>query len=553
MLARTAWVKRPFTTKGLDPLAVQAPCINIYGHLLPGITNVTDRARYYSFYPWMIWTLNQLAGEKSHADLIQWVRRADCLFTMIGIRHRIKSQDNDMLRHDAALIGSQTLRPLLADLDNGGRLDLSKYTTLDDGNSNRYFQNRLGGLGQYYLGTLDGLGLMGRRERGVGYTAVRGKELAEAFDLGVNRSAFVSSLQAGSITNKNLDELAGFCPCQITSSTLEHEMLLDLFFDRKGEFGDAGVQRRHSLGLLLHLVNSLTDIGIDSGVLFDQYVYRACTYTGSLPNSQAWDLPPNLTSARRGWAVYQRNEMMSLAVQCVFWVALTSLQEQDHEVHTVENFVQWFKNSDWVCEAISGFQGKRFEEAVDEKRREIPEIAAWERDEHEISMAHQLLELYRGRNAQDVRSEMLRLSLHVILSLVVRDDVGREAYDPLSFPADYLSLYSINLSSLRAMSSTAWRRMDMASWTSWLAGYWGVEAHLRVALRKLRQGKDTFHILPTDHGLRVANLPDPGYTSPRLNTSIQILQDLGAMMRPQGSASVRLTALGDDLRRFAIE
>lgn len=30
-------------------LAVQAPCINIYGRMLPGITIVTDRARYYSF------------------------------------------------------------------------------------------------------------------------------------------------------------------------------------------------------------------------------------------------------------------------------------------------------------------------------------------------------------------------------------------------------------------------------------------------------------------------------------------------------------------------
>lgn len=47
----TAWVKPPIQIRGLDHLGVQAPCINIYGRLLPGITNVTDRARYYSFYP----------------------------------------------------------------------------------------------------------------------------------------------------------------------------------------------------------------------------------------------------------------------------------------------------------------------------------------------------------------------------------------------------------------------------------------------------------------------------------------------------------------------
>ena len=42
----TAWVKKTYQTKGQDPLGVQAPSIHIYGELLPGITNATDRARY---------------------------------------------------------------------------------------------------------------------------------------------------------------------------------------------------------------------------------------------------------------------------------------------------------------------------------------------------------------------------------------------------------------------------------------------------------------------------------------------------------------------------
>ncbi len=59
MEALTAGVKPPRQMGGLDHLAVQAPCINIYGRLLPGITNVTDRARYYTFYPWLIWALEK--------------------------------------------------------------------------------------------------------------------------------------------------------------------------------------------------------------------------------------------------------------------------------------------------------------------------------------------------------------------------------------------------------------------------------------------------------------------------------------------------------------
>lgn len=50
----TVWLKPPQQIGGLDHLGIQAPCIQIYSQLLPGITNVTDRARYYSFYPWLL-------------------------------------------------------------------------------------------------------------------------------------------------------------------------------------------------------------------------------------------------------------------------------------------------------------------------------------------------------------------------------------------------------------------------------------------------------------------------------------------------------------------
>ena len=86
MSIQTAWVKPPNQIGGLDHLAVQAPCINIYGRLLPGITNVTDRARYYSFYPWIIWALEQ-EGYRYNSAFIDQFRRADCLFTLIAHRH----------------------------------------------------------------------------------------------------------------------------------------------------------------------------------------------------------------------------------------------------------------------------------------------------------------------------------------------------------------------------------------------------------------------------------------------------------------------------------
>ncbi len=196
----TAWVKKTYHTKGLDPLGVQAPCINLYGQLLPGITNVTDRARYYSFYPWMIWAFNQLPGAKSQVNLIEWVRRADCLYTMIGIRHRIKTGDNDFLRHDTGLIGTNTLRSVVMDLTPGKKVRLSQYTIQEENNSNRYFKNPLGGLKQYYIGTFDSLGLMISMGKAVAYTDTRGKSLAEAADHVLDKKLFTETIQGDIVT-----------------------------------------------------------------------------------------------------------------------------------------------------------------------------------------------------------------------------------------------------------------------------------------------------------------------------------------------------------------
>lgn len=554
MSARTGWIKKFYSTKGLDPLGVQAPCINIYGQLLPGITNVTNRARYYSFYPWMIWAFDQLPGNKTRGDLIRWVRRADCLFTLIGIRHLFKNNDNNSLKHDARLVGSQKLRPALAKLKKGERIYLSKYTALGDDNPQRYFKNRLGGLGQYYFGTLNNFGLMGKKAGEIGYTDPKGREMAEAFDSAVDRRSFAEAAQSDVVSVDQLDELSAFCPCNLASSVLEHEMLLDFFFDRKSEHGDDGLQRKHSLGLLLDLIHCLQEDTSESEVLFDDDLFRACVYTESLPGGKGWNVPTKLRCTLDGWAVYQRNELLSVAIQSIFWAALRTMEDSGIHPHTVEEFAQWFGSSKWVKGATSELKFKSFNEALGHKRSMLPELSKWESPEHEISMASEVLDLHRHDKERDVRVDVLRLASHIVLNLIARDDAVRTPYDPMTFSNDYFVLYPVNLKSLREAAAGKWQGMKLTDWYGWLAGYWGLETHLRVALRKLHhQSQDTFHVSPTDQGLQVEHLPDPTYTSPRFSTTMQILQDLGTLERKDGGKNVRLTELGEELRRIGLE
>lgn len=73
-----AWVKPPEPIRGLDHLGVQAPCIALYGQLLPCITNVTVRARYYSFHPWVVWAFERRYADHSVDEFRRVLRRAEC-------------------------------------------------------------------------------------------------------------------------------------------------------------------------------------------------------------------------------------------------------------------------------------------------------------------------------------------------------------------------------------------------------------------------------------------------------------------------------------------
>src|SRR2546427_1734994 len=134
----TAWVKPPNQVTGMDHLGVQAIGVSLYERLLPSITNVTDRAAYYTFYPWFFSTLEK-RGPLKRADYLEYFRRADCLFTLIGACHG-KGEEEGL--HGARLVGRDALLPALDHLVQGRSVRLSTFATLEP-SSERYFKNPL--------------------------------------------------------------------------------------------------------------------------------------------------------------------------------------------------------------------------------------------------------------------------------------------------------------------------------------------------------------------------------------------------------------------------
>jgi hypothetical protein len=141
---------------GLDPLGMQNSSINLYQRLLPGISNVTLRMRYYGLYAW----LADLYARST--DMRKWqqvIRRAEALYALVAVTGG----------DDAGVSGSRWARRKLA--ANSGRVSFAEDAD-PGGAAPPYLQQKLGAYGAAY-GSQQ---LRGRESRAAGCCARRDRE-----------------------------------------------------------------------------------------------------------------------------------------------------------------------------------------------------------------------------------------------------------------------------------------------------------------------------------------------------------------------------------------
>lgn len=511
------WVKPAIPIRGLDHLGVQAPCIALYTQLLPGITNVTDRARYYSFYPWLIRSFEQRYRDHSGGEFRRVLRRAECLFALIAIRHLRVIGDGDDSSHGAGMVGRFNLLRIRADEK---AIELADYADLDG--PKRYFKNPLGGLGQYYFSPLRDLRVLdytSERETGLpGYDKQRGSSLAEAFGVGMPEDDFFELLEKRRIRWADLDTLAEFCPCSLRKHKAERTLLLDLFLARSDSYRSAESEnRRASLTLILELVGRNSKL---EGYNLEN-LFLASAYTTTLANGSSWDVPPSLRRLQRGWAIYEKNELLSLALQGLF-AAVLGVIDRDRSGR-LENAVAAGNICAGLLPSSTPFRRHRIADMVAEMKSSLPSMSAWQNDAHELQRGWKILELGIDDSAL---KPLVEESVYLLLSLLARG-LDDSPYAEFDFEPDYFDAREIHLLSFKHTWQSIWPEMTIEEWVRWLTIHWGIQRHLNVALRKLRgEHRDTFRIRPLEQELRVIEVPPPAATVPRLGKAFQILRDL---------------------------
>ncbi len=542
----TAWVKPPPQISGLDHLAVQAPCISIYGRLLPGITNVTDRARYYSFYPWLIWSFDQQGFTKFGDEFKERFRRADCLFSLIAERHAYHA-GGEYEDHAGAMVGSNTLAPVAKALSGSSKLKLSDYS-LREGAKARYFKNPLGGLGQYYLGVLRELGIVdGDTAAGVKYTRQIGQVIAERMDAGFDSELFLSAVEADEISTGQLDALSTLCPCQLHNNPGEKEILTELFFARNLFHDIEALPRRRTLQSILQLATLLAYEDTD----VSEATFRACAYSGGLPSGRHWETPRSLIQNRAKWSIYARNELLSVAIQGLFFALLDAYEESRFRFDASAQLVEWFVHEPETLSALEEIgTDSHFSQLMSSAATNLPPLTQWKDPSHEVQFAEQIVKLSRQDKSADNRRLIIVAALRVVIALAQRPSGEHNAYGDLVFEDGYFRYYPINLRSFSYHTKNTWSSLETRDYLRWLLLHWGIDTHLRVALRKLRgQSQSTFRIRPADNGLEVIGIPQAVHTRPRFNQAVRVLKDIGALSRTESGVWIP-SELGTEMLEF---
>lgn len=480
---------------GLDPLGMQTSSIGLYQNLLPGISNVTLRIRYYGFYAWLCHIYAQKIGDTNPKIWQRFIRRAEALYALVAQKHGGEN----------GVAGIQWAEKTLQEAESKV-IDFA--AAAEPGSDSYYLKQAWGAYGAAYASQLYEVGIYGDAE---GHeipvpSPERGFPLASAFAdvLGPLAAKFFQIVQRGSVTRDNLDALASIRPSAISENSSERDWYEKILFAQGGLDRPRGQERRRTLLIILYLSSQI-------GPIPEVIDVRWMLYTGRDLNGNplAYE-SAELAEHRLRWWIYQANDLTHIAYETLLKYVLDLLEPHPGGL-TLESLigeaVQTIRSvaDDWP----KTWESFLLQNATDDLNAEetLSTAARQEARRDRICSpqgawdALKLLAVVQNRSraaAKNIRNELEKFNPAVFQSLLT------EVHFLESLGSD-----------------------DFARTVSKLMEQRIIRRHLWVALRKLRyQGDYTFLIESDDGRIRLRSKDGPIFTNPRLGPAITFLKDI---------------------------
>lgn len=294
------WAENSGFIRGRDPLGIQNSSITVYGRLLPGMTNLTGRIRYYSFYCWLLDEYDKLSTKKEKANIqsqYNFIRRAELIVAfLMAIKepHYTNVPGSDYaFKHKQDEIYS-----LIEGADKPGK--------------ELYWDYKSGALGQYYAGSLINLELIEVIEKYF-HIKPKGQQLAEAFRFAIpdnERVYFLELINRGICVFKDFDKIISFRLNNLIELSKEWSSLNSLLLEQDGEnfkTRDGRFSNKRVETIKLYLQSKIEGVPLNQ---FTRWVF----------DNFSQDVDPN--SSTFGWFYYYLNEAVHYALSSIFWAFL---------------------------------------------------------------------------------------------------------------------------------------------------------------------------------------------------------------------------------------
>jgi hypothetical protein len=307
---------------GLDPLSLQTTSEATYATMLPGISNLTNRLRYYGFYCWLLDFYFKREKKGNSTEQYKFIRRAELMVAIL-----MQSEKNEVLQITGSNFAANMIRS-----NTGKYFDLAAGADKDSSDKEVYWKYSSGAFGQYYYGAMRALSLVvaaTNDEGDVIYSIsqphdrqkVSGKQLAEAFDATLTqeiRELFYTNIKKARLNGADIPELIKyFAIDKIENKSPEWPLYVAMLLDK-----DEPVQEKEE-NFTFHrkeTILELLQVAVDSGNEYDWQEFLLKAYASKLGTS---DNPVSETMI--GWYAYKFNEYFQYACGAIFWATLQEL------------------------------------------------------------------------------------------------------------------------------------------------------------------------------------------------------------------------------------
>lgn len=516
------WAKSGDFVRGRDPLGIQNSSISVYSLLLPGMTNLTLRLRYYGFYLWLLDEYHKLPStsdfkKNNVRGQYNFIRRAELLLSYFMVNKFPTEQ---------SVIGSDFANKNISQLTIQSYYDIAlgadKLSSTIKGSV--YWDYTSGAFGQYYVGSLMALQLVDSKAGGYFERTEKGLQLANAYSESIiNNDAkilFLNRINEGKLHEKDINLLMDFSLNKDINNSTEEGFYFSMLLDNDGEknkktTGELPRQRKETIVLFLQFLSTNKDPNAWKNLpitLYSAYQDR---------NDQT------INEAQLGWYYYYLNELVHYSLDAIFWGMLS---EMERKSQTIQTFIEYVARS--VTENKQDNIAKLKNLSVSDV---ISEITKFKENTHEYI---DNVNIY-VRNKESIPG--IAEGLFFLLKLYSDSQLTTGSLE--QYANDY-ALFDKNGNALAVFKKYILANKN-AKFPDFVKNVIRnlINEHSAIAYRKMGYGeKNLLKFIVEDNYLIHIETMKPNFTSPRLRTLYNFSIDLGLITK-EGELSEKANQL----------